>query len=601
MHAELLDLLRSLSDQEAQGILARLRSGTDLRTILKQVQAGDVLTQFPVAPGIRLRYEFPYIKHFPRSLLEDNAYLESIIYKVASPHIEFGAHNPPRVRQSLPPERLGSMEYPEPYLKPIHAAHVVETLLSEARPSLWTRASDNDDLMRDLLASFFRSEYTSQPIFQKDLFLEDMVKQKSDFCSPLLVNSVFAYCCVCFEQVPLRSEFWNPQSLSYVFLAEARRLWELEAKKPLITTIQAAVALNLVYNMSGLDEIGRAYGVQAVTLARNMNLLEGCVEGDNPREIQGRVFTAWMIYNIETMVAFHFKHLPLLPTSPAVYLPDPQLEPEWYGDIWLKYPMTQVLTSTSFAAFFDAKCSLRTIISDICQAYFADDVVVTWELALSLHYKLDSWLSQLPKCLTAKYIVFPGQFQLHIEYQNAVMALYEPLLGHPADDAKPHSTTGKARSIMAQATKHFEMLVRLYYLLHGFDATDVFLCQPLALVGIISARSIGSSTSMEDIEAPRSTLFLAAKGLSQQGNNYPLASVLLAALQGEMRPEERTMLKSALGISNERWHWIMKMQGIQTNWPISFTAKPPDLEEHRLRKLIAKFAKSQTDGHQGET
>lgn len=54
-----------------------------------------------------------------------------------------------------------------------------------------------------------------------------------------------------------RLEYWNSESLLYRFLAESRRLWELELEKePSITTLQAAMILNPVYSMSSMEAQG---------------------------------------------------------------------------------------------------------------------------------------------------------------------------------------------------------------------------------------------------------------------------------------------------------------------------------------------------------
>jgi hypothetical protein len=146
------------------------------------------LLQLAVTPETCLRYEFPYIKEMPQSLTTDNPYLDSIIYESTSLY-----SSPPE--RPLPPDGAPS-NYQSPYLKPIHAAEVVEPKLSAAKPSHWTGVCSDDALMRKLLAFFFRSEYSYHCLFQKDLFLEDLVSQKTQFCSSLLVNAVLAYACV---------------------------------------------------------------------------------------------------------------------------------------------------------------------------------------------------------------------------------------------------------------------------------------------------------------------------------------------------------------------------------------------------------------------
>lgn len=88
------------------------------------------------------------------------------------------------------------VEYRSLYVKPFHAAKVIDPLLTDAKPSHWTTVSDNDVLMRQILEDFFRCEYQFTAAFQKDLFLEDMASGRKDFCSSLLVNVTLAYACV---------------------------------------------------------------------------------------------------------------------------------------------------------------------------------------------------------------------------------------------------------------------------------------------------------------------------------------------------------------------------------------------------------------------
>lgn len=99
-----------------------------------------------------------------------------------------------------------------------------------------------------------------------------------------------------------RAEYWNPQNLGYRFLAEARRIWELRAGDLQITTLQAAVLLNVIYNFCGLDKIGVVYGAQAVTMAYDLRLFGGAVNSNDQRQQHARDFTAWAVFNFETYV-----------------------------------------------------------------------------------------------------------------------------------------------------------------------------------------------------------------------------------------------------------------------------------------------------------
>ncbi|ENH71172.1 hypothetical protein FOC1_g10000635 [Fusarium oxysporum f. sp. cubense race 1] len=62
-----------------------------------------------------------------------------------------------------------------------------------------------------------------------DIFLQAMRDNDTRFCSPLLVNAVLAEACHSYRKATHRAQFWRPETLGYRFLAEAKRLWELES------------------------------------------------------------------------------------------------------------------------------------------------------------------------------------------------------------------------------------------------------------------------------------------------------------------------------------------------------------------------------------
>lgn len=203
-HEELIELLKTLPDQEAQFVLQKLRSGSGISAILNQVKAGDLLLQLAVSPETRFRYEFPYQSEMPGDIVIDNPYLDSLIYEAASLYSPSQRSKPSGHTKTGGITNLKSPEYRSLYLKPFHAAQVIEPRLSDARPSLWTTICDDDVLMRDLLGVFLRCEFHFTAAFQKDYFLEDMAAQREDFCSSLLVNVTLAYSCVQYFPIFLR-------------------------------------------------------------------------------------------------------------------------------------------------------------------------------------------------------------------------------------------------------------------------------------------------------------------------------------------------------------------------------------------------------------
>ena len=147
---------------------------------MRHIIAGDMLLQLHLKPETRYRYVFPYRAQMPASLqTPHNPYLRSLVYEGTD------LTSIPE-QQTLPSDE----QYRTQYLKPYHAAEIVDPRLDSVRPSMWTSVSTDDDLMRTLLRTYLLHEYNWFTAFHKDHFLDDMLKGSNRFCSPLLVNAV---------------------------------------------------------------------------------------------------------------------------------------------------------------------------------------------------------------------------------------------------------------------------------------------------------------------------------------------------------------------------------------------------------------------------
>ncbi|KFA69723.1 hypothetical protein S40285_09672, partial [Stachybotrys chlorohalonatus IBT 40285] len=187
-------------------------------------------------------------------------------------------------------------EFKSPYLKPYMAATIVDPRLDMIKPSQWTNVSKDDEFLRSILKLYFLYEYHFFSAFHKDLFLDDMLSGSTEFCSSLLVNAVLAISCNCCRNLDDRTQFWDPHTLGYKFAAEARRLWELEVlDRCSVTAVQAAMMMNVTYNLYAMDKVGMVYDAQAVALARELKLFD-TVQWRTKREWVGYGFTAWSLY-----------------------------------------------------------------------------------------------------------------------------------------------------------------------------------------------------------------------------------------------------------------------------------------------------------------
>ena len=110
------------------------------------------------------------------------------------------------------------------------------------------------------------------------------------------------------NELPNRYEHWNPRNSSYQFLAEAKRLWEMEisSSRVRMTTIQAAILLNLISLTNAADAIGFIYTEKAIEMARRIRLFGSQVTKQDTRRSNSREFTAWALYNWQWQVPTGF-------------------------------------------------------------------------------------------------------------------------------------------------------------------------------------------------------------------------------------------------------------------------------------------------------
>ena len=144
---------------------------------------------------------------------------------------------------------------------------------------------------------------------------------------------------------------------------------------------------------------------------------------------------------------------------------------------------------------------------------------------------------------------------------------------------------------MADANKHLQTLVRLYYLRHGFEAMDLFIVIPLMLTGFKCIDAIDEHTPVPKLEALRSTLMLVTKGLGSQRRNHYLAEALFRVIRGRMRPQEAALLREAIDVEAEEANekQVMK-QAVRSHWPVSLVRKKEDLDAHILKNLVDNYA-----------
>lgn len=201
-----------------------------------------------------------------------------------------------------------------------------------------------------------------------------------------------------------------------------------------LTTLQATLIIGLRLDVCGLDNIGWTHVRQAIAMAHDLQLFKQstCIKGNRMR--QSRDFTAWCLFNWQrqaqsrgrkiTMVAntrlslrcYYFLVTPLIKEPPRARLPDPEQNPAWYGELWIKYPLVQTLFPMHYGYLFKARSELSVIINRIALELFDKEggkaAQSSRKIAAGFVRDLKAWHFSLPDPLTPKEVVFPSQFKL---------------------------------------------------------------------------------------------------------------------------------------------------------------------------------------------
>ncbi|KAI2777167.1 hypothetical protein F4815DRAFT_495498 [Daldinia loculata] len=577
-YEDLFGIMRSRPDEETTQVLQRLRMGEDAQSIVKAIQDGDLLLQLSHKPELRFRYEFPYLREMPPFLNQwYNPYLQSTVCEMTGTQ----SHQPQTYIETL---RDVTDESRKMYLAPYHTVELVDPRISSMTVSSWTTVSSDNPMLRMLLQIYFVFIYPFHPYFHKDLFLDGMFIGNKRFCSHLLVNAVLGAAWHGYSRMKNRAEYWIPDNLGYRFIAEARRLFELEQAQPTITTAQAAAIINLTCNLNGIDEISWAYTYKSIEIARNLSIFSPGPDESKEWQVAAGT-TAWCLFNSQALATFHTFQPPLVKDPPNRPLPDIDDTSAFYGEIWVKYPLSRDPVPVFNGLVFRAISQFRVIMNEITALSFShprDFNRMSLNAAIEFRARLATWYENLPKPLQAQDAAMPSHLKIHMYYHVLLVSLFEPFMqmGYIHAEANP--------SIIVKHSKAcFETLLRVYYLRHGFESLDITLVQLLALLGFSTLKDASSvEKGSTTHEAMRSTLLLCAKGLWEQGQNYYVAEVVFRLFRQSLSADDAQLFRDITEIEEGDGRPNHMALEVRSRWPIGVFSMADENSDRTLNHFI---------------
>ncbi|KAI9147639.1 High-affinity glucose transporter [Paramyrothecium foliicola] len=389
-------------------------------------------------------------------------------------------HSDARLQINLVPEARYRYEFPfrkempaflmrswSRYLRsPYGAVTLVEPHLADADLSRWTMVPSSSDFLHRLIQLYFLQMWSVFTQFHKGLFLQDLRAGRQRFCNPLLVN---------------------------VILAAAQRVLEP-------TQSWALLILNQTINEQAMDEISYRYLVRAVEMAKRMALLGPADWSLSADWRVARDFTAWAVFSWQGIIR----------------VPDSSQNPAWYGELWVRYPLSPGVMLTLFPVTYYAQLNFRIVLKDLAVAITSTNSIerLTLSQRARFYARPATWYEELPPSLQAEKITLPSQLGVHPD------VLFAPRVRYVQDVA-------------------FFFVTNLCFLA---------ICE----VQTSSGGGDGEGES-EEADEVRSTLILASKGVSNQGRCYYLAEAMLRTICMQLNPRDVATLKQRLSMDKSGW------------------------------------------------
>jgi hypothetical protein len=262
--------------------------------------------------------------------------------------------------------------------------------------------------------------------------------------------------------------------------------------------------------------------------------------------------------------------------------------------MWVRYPLSQSPLPTHHGLLFKAKADFWAIVNDASLLTFSHHgppSKLPVNQTLEFYNRLRVWGQGLPEPLTPKKIVLPHQLKLHMHYNHILIDLVTPIVGYTGSAGPQLCQT--PRDIYIDAVTHFETLVRLYYLRHGFEGTDMFLFHFLGLLNHITMSAIETSTGSSFLEARRSTLLLLTKGIHNQSHVHFFARAILRYQVSLMRLEDVELLRQFVEIEEDQVIYGPLEQTVHSDWPVydlGFEARDEHMRQGRtLSRVLASL------------
>ncbi|KAJ4254295.1 hypothetical protein NW762_009886 [Fusarium torreyae] len=172
---------------------------------------------------------------------------------------------------------------------PVPALDPCDERLEELDMSFWTAVPIPSDLAAKIISLYLETDHPLLGAFDPDLFVNDMIKCRTEYCSHLLISAVMYWGCQMYSTLNSTVKHYVPQ-----FCEEAEKRWTEEKWRDSLLTLAATQLLGLAYLGDGKDHYVLTYVSEVNSMGIRMGLfgVESSVVISKARELSPEMQSA---------------------------------------------------------------------------------------------------------------------------------------------------------------------------------------------------------------------------------------------------------------------------------------------------------------------
>jgi hypothetical protein len=182
-----------------------------------------------------------------------------------------------------------------------------------------------------------------------------------------------------------------------------------------------------------------------------------------------------------------------------------------------------------------------------------------------------------------------------MEYHGNLIALFQPHVTTKAEAVGSNMVPMEQtpQSIISGANSSLETLLRLYYIRHSFEESDLFLTYFLTFIGNMALEGVSNEEGLclATTEALRATLVMCVDGLRSQGRGSQLPNIMYHTFINRMRQKDIGLLTNYPNATEDGKDEPLMTEYIEAQWPVPIVRARGGFDRVKLDSLIREYSK----------